>query len=273
MVFCAAMTRRRYDLVRCAVALTLSVTGSGAAPPIKLVSNRQTFDVSLERTSGSVVAARGRTVIEFRVTCDGYRTLQRSVADLVSAHGDVTRTDFSSQYWESRDGRTMRFEIANRQDGKITESQKGTAALISNGTGRVALASRNTTISLPLGTIFPTGETLEVLNAAMKGAASVTRTVYQGGGHGALYISTATIGPPLAKPDTTEDAKDASGMLKGVRAWPVLISFFPPDAETPDSEVATRMYANGLLGSLSLVYPDYTLRAHLTRVERLPSSC
>jgi hypothetical protein len=265
--------RRRHDLIRCALAILLAAGAFHAAPSVKLVSNRETFDVSLERTSGSVVAAHGRTVIEFRALCDGYSTVQRSMADMVSAHGEATRTDFTTRYWESRDGRKMRFEIANRQNGKITDGQKGVAALISNGTGRVALASRHTVFSLPYGTLFPTGETLDILRAAVKGESSLTRTIYQGGNKSALHFSTATIGPPLANANATEDVKDPAGMLRGVRAWPVLISFFSPDAEMPDSEIATRIYANGLLGSLSLVYPDYTLRARLTRVERLPSSC
>jgi len=266
------MMRRSNDFLRCSLALGIAFVAVGAAPQIKLVSNRETFDVSLERATRSIVAARGRTAIEFRVACDGYSTIQRSIADLVNAQGDITRTDFSTRYWEARDGLSMRFEIVSRQDGKITDSQRGLASLVSNGTGTVTLERKDRAFSLPTGTLFPTRETFEILNAAVGGEGSLSRTMFQGGGKGAVYVSTATIGRSPTRPGA-EDAKDSNGLLRGVKAWPVLISFFPPDAETPDSEIATHIYANGLLGSLSLVYPDYTLRAHLTRVERLPSSC
>src|SRR5204863_4810560 len=137
---------------------------------------------------------------------------------------------------------------------------------------KVTLEPKHEAFSLPTRTLFPTGETLGILSAAMKGEGSLSRTIFQGGSTGAVYISTATIGRPLARL-SAEDAEDPNRLLSGIRAWPMLISFFLPDAETPDSEIATHLYANGLLGSLSLVYPDYTLRAHLTRAERLPSSC
>src|SRR5204862_1711487 len=210
--FCEAMMRRSNDFLRCSLALGIAFVAVGAAPQIKLVSNRETFDVLLERATRSIVAARGRTAIEFRVACDGYSTIQRSIADLVNAQGDITRTDFSTRYWEARDGRSMRFEIVSRQDGKITDSQKGVASLVSNGTGTVTLERKDRAFSLPTGTLFPTRETFEILNAAVGGEGSLSRTMFQGGGKGAVYISTATIGRSPTRP-SAEDAKDSNGLL------------------------------------------------------------
>jgi hypothetical protein len=119
--------------------------------------------------------------------------------------------------------------------------------------------------------MFPTAQTFDILRAAENGKTTVSRTIFQGGAKDGLLTATATIGTRTSK--TVEQPRDPAGVLKGVAAWPVLISYFSGDAESPDSEVATRLYANGLLGSMSLIYPEYTLRATLVRVERLPSTC
>jgi hypothetical protein len=95
--------------------------------------------------------------------------------------------------------------------------------------------------------------------------------VFQGGGRSALVTAAVRIGHLPSKP--REAAKDPAGLLKGGRAWPILISYFSNDGELPTSEVAAALCANGLLGSFSLVYPQFTLRAKLMRVERLASSC
>jgi hypothetical protein len=254
-----------------AVVLLAPSAMAGATPPPKLISNRETFDVSLERTAGYVVAARGRTVIEFHSGCSGYSTLQRSLSDVTDKDGDVSRGDFVVKVWESRDNRTMRFTLSNRTDGKLTEQHTGMAMLAANGGGAVKFTSHDQTFALPSGTMFPTAQTFEILRAAENGKTTVSRTIFQGGGKDGLLTATATIGARTSK--TVEHPRDPAGVLKGVAAWPVLISYFSGDAQSPDSEIATRLYADGLLGSMSLIYPEYTLRATLVRVERLPSSC
>jgi hypothetical protein len=107
--------------------------------------------------------------------------------------------------------------------------------------------------------------------AAGKNRNLENRTVFQGGDRNALVTASARIGGRLDRPH--QDVRDSADLLKNVPAWPILISYFPANAELPASEVTSHLYANGLLGSLSLIYPDFTVRAKLVRVDRLPSSC
>lgn len=267
------MTPRRVDTAACGLTFLLAANSPSDTATVKLVSNREIFDVSLEKTAGSVAAVQGRTVLEFRVACGGYRTSQRSIADVVNSQGDIVHTDFITRFWESRDGHSMHFEVLNRQDGRTTDNEKGSARLDSDGTGKVTFVHEGQPFILPRDTVFPTTETLEILSTAARGPSNIARNVFQGGGQDAVYFSTATIGPALATRSAGEDARDPGHLLRNVRAWPVLIGFFSPKADVPESEVAMHLFANGLLGSLSLVYPEYTLRAHLRRAERLPSSC
>ena len=38
-------------------------------------------------------------------------------------------------------------------------------------------------------------------------------------------------------------------------------------------EIAARLYANGVIGSMSLIYSNYTLKASLTQLEPLTATC
>lgn len=253
-----------------AAALGLSLI---AAAPIHLQSNRATYKVSLAGAlPGGIVAVQGRIVIEFRTTCTGYATTQRFISDMTDAQDSTSRSDFVIEAWESRTGRSMRFDIANMVDGTMAEQYKGRASRDADGAGSVSLSvPKGGDFELPRGTLFPSMQTIGVLEAAEQGEHRFNRTVFQGGGADDLYYSTSTIGAEVPKADTARDAERFGAMLNGVRAWPVLMSYYTPDArgESPQYEIATRLYANGVIGSMDMIYPRFTLRAELQKVEKL----
>jgi hypothetical protein len=187
------------------------------------------------------------------------------------ADGRPIRTDFVIETWESADGRTLRFHVRNAQSGDGTETHEGVATLAANGSGQVTFTTKEKSFPLPRGTMFPNAFSRAMFEAARKGQDLGNRLVFQGGGRSALVIAAVKTGHALANP--RETAMDPAGLLKGAAAWPILISYFTGNGELPTSEVAAHQYANGLLGSFSLVYPQFSLRATLVRVERLPSSC
>ena len=259
-----------------AATILFAYFASGAAP-IGLASHLAVYNVTLAHTSGDVVAARGRMAIAFRDTCDGWSTTQRLIADMTDSDGDTRRTDFIVRSWESKDGRTMRFDISDTRDGKSFGRRRGQAKLVPIGLGRVELAEgKPSGFPLPEGTEFPTSQTLAVLGAAQSGRPYYKHVVFQGGDRSDVNFSTAIIGAPVKDAAVAADrAADKMHLLRGVTAWPVLISFFPMTtrAETPDYEVATRLFANGVNGSMSLIYRGYTLRATLSRLVPLRPSC
>jgi hypothetical protein len=258
----------------CALAGAIFFASAGIGVALPLASDRAIYDVSLERTSGGdVVAAHGRMAIVFHDTCDGWSTTQRLIADMTGSDGSESRTDFFVSAWESRDGRTMRFDIGDTRNGKAKSRQRGSVTLDADGAGRVVLAAgKPAQFTLPKGTQFPTEQTLAVLRTAQRGGTAFKHFVFQGGDPSNLNFSTATIGKPVSPAAL---AADRSSLLKNVAAWPVLLSFYPLNvhAESPDYEVATELYANGINGSMSLIYPTYTLRAKLVRLEPLTPHC
>jgi hypothetical protein len=248
------------------------------AMPIHLVPNRATYDLRLEHTSpGGAVAGRGRMVIQFRDTCDGWSTAQRMVADLTNADGAVTRSDFLVTAWESKDGKSMRFDVKSANGGKLDKEKRGTATVEDNGSVMVTLLSPSRRqFTLPAGTIFPSAQAVELANAAARGQGTEKKLVFLGGDESDFYVSTAVIGrgaPALAT--AADRAVDEAGLLKNVSAWTMLVSYFAnkQGADLPDYEIASRLYANGISGSMSLIYARYTLRATLSRLEPLLPDC
>lgn len=238
-----------------------------AAAPVHLESNLATYAVSLENSlPGEIAAARGRTVVEFRVTCTAYLSTQRFILDISDSQNNVSRSDLAITARESRNGRSMRFDITNMVDGEIAERFKGGARVGKTRAGQVSLTLPQTTkFDLPAGTLLPTMQTIAVIRAAEKGEHTLNSTVYLGGDQKYIYYSTATIGEPLA------GGEAKYGMLKGIGAWPVLLSFYPAgqESETPEYEIAAHLYANGILSSMSMIYPRFTLKAKLVNLKRL----
>lgn len=264
--------RRKFAL---AISLML-VASNAAAGPIAFAPNRAIYELSLAHTStGGVIAAHGRVVIEFRDVCDGWTTTQRMLADMTDADGTVSREDFLVTAWEAKNDREMRFDITNSVDGKLVERQRGRAKIADDGSGTVELAEpKAMSFELPKGTEFPTGQATNILQVAQAGQTSTKAFVFQGGDGSALYLSTVLVGKKV--PDAqSEHPIDKSGIVRNMSAWPVLVGYFPKDAksETPDYEVASRLYANGIIGSMSLIYSNYTLKATLAQVEPLPPAC
>jgi hypothetical protein len=260
------------------VAAVLFAAANVDAMPIHLVPNRATYELRLEHTSpGGAVAGRGRMVIQFRDTCDGWSTAQRMIADITNADGVITRTDSLVAAWESKDGKAMRFDVKSVNGGKSDKDKRGTAEVADDGSVTVTLlAPVRRQFTLPHGTIFPSEQTIELADAASRGPGMVKRHVFQGGDEGDYYVSTSVIGHPApAAATVAERAIDKAGLLRNVAAWSVLVSYFADkrSADLPDYEIASRLYANGIIGSMSLIYSRYTLHASLTRLEPLLTTC
>jgi hypothetical protein len=253
-------------------------TAAASADAIKLDPHRAIYEISLAHSDpGGAVAASGRTVIEFRDQCIGWSTTQRFVSDMTNSQGDPTRTDFIATSFESKDERAMRFTLKNSIDGKTRQRFAGNATLAASGRGTVELSMpKGKNFPLPVGVMLPTQQTLEILRAAASGQSGMREVVFQGGDKSNLYEAIATIGRPATDAEMSEDRDaDKDDILRGKSARSVLISYFPFESKTssPDYEVAYRLYSDGVVSKMSLIYAKFTLRATLTRLDKLEPEC
>ena len=264
----------RVALLAASLAATISLA-QGA--PIRLESHRAQYDVTLASTRpGGLVAVRGHSVLEFRDVCTGWTTTQRFIADMTDGKASAVHSDFIVSSSEDKEGRQLRFKVRNFVNGKPMQRFEGTGILAASG-GEVRMTSpHGQHFTLPNGTLMPTQHTLAVLRAAVAGLDSFHQTVFQGGDVNDLYDTATVIGRPVSKSKLKDDsAADNNALLAGLTAWPVLISYFPHDSqgERADYEVAYRLYANGVISSMSLIYPNFTMKAELVKLEKLPSKC
>jgi len=171
----------------------------------------------------------------------------------------------------------MRFDVKNTTNGKRDREKRGTATTSDGGDMVVdLLAPERRQFLLPRGTLFPTAQVAALVGAASHGQSKLRGPVFQGGDEHDFYDSTALIGHAAPPGElAAERAVDAAGLIRNVPAWKLLVSYFADrrGADLPDYEVASRLYANGVSGSMLLVYSRYTLRATLTRLEPLLPSC
>lgn len=258
-------------------AATLVFVSAASAAPIALVPHRATYNVTLASTRpGSMVAVRGRTVLEFRDNCKSWTTTQRFIADLTDGKSTERHTDFIVSSVEDKGGKSLKFKVRNLINGVTTQRFEGIGMLATAG-GEVRLTSpRGQHFDLPTGTLLPIQHTLAVLRAASAGTQDFHETVFQGGDRNDLYDTTTVIGRPATPAVRALDsAADGAGLLKNVPAWPTLVSYFSHDStdERADYEMAYRLYANGVAASMSLIYPNFTMKADLIKLEPLPSHC
>ncbi len=264
------------------LAFVASLASAAVAAPeptaAVLAPHRATYEISLSRTvPGGMVAATGRTIIEFRDACTGWTTTQRFVADMTNSEGDPARSDFIATSWESKDGSQMKFTVKNSVDGKTSQRFEGSVLRASGGSSAVKLTvPHGRGFALPMNAILPTQHTLDVLKAAAHGQDTIHQLVFQGGDKSDLYDATTMIGRQANTTELAADrAVDTSGLLAHANARSVLISYFAYNSRetTPEYTVAYRLYDNGVVGQMALIYSRFTLHARLIKLEKLAPSC
>ena len=265
-------------------AFLVSLTALPAAGPVQaapanaagaaanILPHRAVYKMSLmsARNSSKVSDVRGRMLFEWADACDGWTTEQRFQLRFVYAEGDEMAMTTNYTTWEAKDGRRYRFNVRKLINGEEDEEVRGDARLAKDGTGTAAFTKPEPQdMELPPHTMFPTAHTLAVLDHASAGDTFFNRIVFDGAdSEGATEVSTV-IGAAV---QTKEDG--AEPLLKGKKAWPVRMAFFPlkSDSAQPEYEMSLRLLQNGVAESMEIDYGDFTVNAILEKVEALPKS-
>ncbi len=267
-------------LVGAAVGLTLAGTACPGASAAPLASHRASYDISLADPASpspisvqTPVAASGLIAYEFRGSaCDGYTSSFRQMTEMERGEGDPLAMDVNATSFEAGDGASMRFKIDTKGVQDVPPVA-GTATRGANDDLKVELTEPSTTtIDFGHNVLFPTQHVEKLIEAAKEGNDVVQARVYDGSDTGAkIYATMAVIGKEAISP--SEDAANAVA-LKGVRRWPVVVSYFNEASRdsSPEYVLSYDLYENGVSGSLKLDYGTFALRAHLSKLEILPAS-
>ncbi|CAO3429384.1 cell envelope integrity EipB family protein [Azospirillum argentinense] len=249
-----------------------AAVGAAAGAAANILPHRAVYKMSLlsARNSSKVSDVRGRMLFEWADACDGWTTEQRFQLRFVYAEGDEMAMTTNYTTWEAKDGQRYRFNVRKLINGEEDEEVRGDARLAKDGTGTAAFSKPEPQdMELPPNTMFPTAHTLAVLDHAGAGETFFNRVVFDGAdSEGATEVSTVIGAAIQAKED------GADPLLKGKKAWPVRMAFFPlkSDSAQPEYEMSLRLLQNGVAESMQIDYGDFTVNAILEKVEALPKS-
>ncbi len=257
----------------CLLALVWPIATAVAAGPVHLDSYRAIYELSLgsAKASSGIADLRGRLVLQWIDTCEGYVFDQRIRTEMVLYQGGGATSDFTVNSWESADGKRFRFSLKHMLNGKLAEAYRGHAqAGVAGRPGEIVYSRpEDRRESLPPGVIFPTEHNRILLEKALAGETFVVVKVFDGSGDDGLNQVSAAVGRRLP-PETGAEARFAP--LKGLAAWPVRLAFFRLDdrGPLPSYEIGFHLFENGVPSHVSLEYTDFSIAGKMTRVEILP---
>ena len=263
-----------------ALLLAQSIIPAKASAVLPLASHRAAYDLSLVDSSSpprasaqTPVAARGLIAYEFRGSpCEGYTSNFRQLTEMERSEGEPFSTQVNAMSFEDADGKSMRFRVDS--DGvPETPPVVGTATRGPGDDLRVEL-TKPAAKSIDFGhdVLFPTQHIERLIEAAKNGGGAIEARVYDGSDTGSkIYATMAVVGKEASKPS---DDEETAAELKGIRRWPVVVSYFDEATKdsAPEYTLSFDLYENGVSGTLKLDYGLFALRARLRKLEILPTS-
>ena len=260
-------------LIAVPIALAAGPGGRSAANAAGFLPHRAVYDLSLAKSSvgGAMARAEGKLEFEWADVCTGWTVSQRTRVRMVSNAGRTIEFGWSLNALESRDGQRYRFFIHRVNADGSDEEVRGSARFPAPGLRGTAVfdAPESRKVTLPKGTLFPTAHSLVLMEAAVKGALPLWRTVFDGSGDDGRFGVNVVLSEAL-----TADANKSfeSPLLRDQESWRLRLAYFGMDetVSEPEHEQALRIYANGIVDELLLDYGDFVLRADLYVLEALP---
>lgn len=235
---------------------------------VPLVSHMAVYDIKLvtAKPDSGVADVSGRLVVEVKGSaCDGWSVGFRMINRFVNSEGDEPRlVDLQSTSWESDDGSALRYSQREYLNNTLDSELRLTAEHPSSDTAvRVRFSDDEPEAELPKDVVFPMEHQRRVIGAARE-RRSHDRSIVYDGSEGAKYYTAVTfIGPEMEL---------GTGLLAGVRSWPMTISYFEAEPKADGERLAShtvsmRLYENGISSDLILDYGDLKLAGNLAKIE------
>ncbi|MDF1721934.1 MAG: DUF1849 family protein [Minwuia sp.] len=253
--------------------LLLAILIAGFAAPVlaqNFTPHRAIYDLDVMDKPKATTFSQvdGRMVYEFDATCDGLIYSHRMLMNLVTQQGQTIRSEAVVSFLESKDGRSMRFSVRESYNGQVTSHREGTVKRSAIGELATVTFSRNegedkdtAPDTLPRGTLFPLGHSLDMVRAATAGEIFHNARTFDG--DDVSYVDT------FISADRGDRETILPEAMKQTEAWIMRVAFYRPDAidSAPYYESQMRMFANGVSGSFTLETDNLSAIARLSEVE------
>ena len=241
----------------------------------QIVPHRALYKMSLDRVSAgnSISHVEGTMVFDWSDACDGWAIQQKMNLHFIHNEGNDADVDSTVVMWEAKDGTRYSFNVRRLINEKEDEIYKGRARLGEEGGNVVyALPKERAESKLPSGTLFPSGHTKMIIKMAKTGEKFFTRRVFDGSDEEGSADVSAFIGDEIKTNTLGKELRE--NPLIQVRAWPVRLAFFLPDAQEglPEYEMDLVLQENGIARSMVIDYGNFRVKGELVKLDSETSS-
>lgn len=254
-------------------ALAISTARADVAPPITMASHHATYRLFLLKAKGAGAPASASGLIDYTFNgsaCDGYTTSFRQVTELQPPEGDARVSDMRSTTFEDGTGSQFAFKTTTHNDQEAATDLDGRARKQADGVASVELKQPPGKAALGDNILFPTEHLRRIIQVAESGGKLLEAAVFDGSDTGRkIFRTLSVIGQPITVP--SPDPAGQNDVTKGMRRWPVAISYFSAGKEDqPDYVLSFDLYENGISRALRLDYGDFILGGELTDLSVKP---
>lgn len=236
---------------------------------VELLPHRAMYSITLDKNyqDEDVAEAKGQMMIQLAKAGDGWVIEQKSTLHIYYKDGTAEQVITNLATYESLDGLKYSFN-ARTVRGEEEESISGEAILASKGGAGIVTYQQpdESTIQLPVGTIFPTQHLIYMLTAAMKGKMVVSNIVFDGSSETHEPVQVDTVFGLAQDPKLALSNKD---LLHTKKVWPMRMAIYAVDSTSPeaDYEIMQNVLDRGIIRDMTLDYGTFKVKAVLNKVE------
>jgi hypothetical protein len=240
-----------------------------------LAAHRAVYDIKLATRGdgGSVSRAEGRIVYEFTGSaCAGFSTQYRFVTRFQPQSGPERLSDLRTSSFEDGAGTSYDFFNQSFLNQVLTEESRGRANRKDGSIAVDLVKPKTDKVTVSGDALFPTQHLAALIEAAKRGDQVVNLKLYDGTDTGTkVTLASTVIGKELAANTVPDDEPSAAAAeLKGLRSWPMTVSYFDADKPqgsgeaVPDYQLAFVVYETGVTRHLQLNFNEFVLDGRLS---------
>ncbi len=228
-----------------------------------LAPHRALYNMSLVEASSrsGITGARGAMMYRFEDACDAWTSETKVILKMIYNEGDEIETTWSFTSWEAKNGLSYRFKVRHNRNGDAIEVLEGAVNREAPGGAAIANYSnpKDTKISLPKGTMFPTQHLAGLLDAGRKNKLTVSKVVFDGASLDNPYQINALITKPVSNVSQDKAARH------------IRMAFFPilQKSEEPEFELGITYRPNGVAEYIRQDFGGFALDLDANSIEVL----
>lgn len=234
-----------------------------------LLPHRATYGITLDNNSDdeNIADANGEMTIQLAKIGDGWAIEQKSTLHIYYKDGSAEQVITILATYESMDGLKYDFNVRTLR-GEEEEFISGEAILASKGGAGIVTYQQpdESTVQLPVGTVFPTRHLIGMIQAAVKKQKVVSNIVFDGSSETHEAVQVDTVLGAAQDPKLVLSNKD---LLQFKRVWPMNMAVYALDSKGPDAdyEIVQHVLDRGVIRDMTLDYGTFKVKVTLNQVE------